>query len=127
MKLPIEHTHKHPYDDLLKRMGLLYYKIPYVDNLVLNCIVNPGKEWEQVSVTVSEQGERPVMCPSWEIMCFVKDFFFNKEEVAVQYHPAEADYISNHPFCLHLFRSVKVAMPLPPSGMIGVKELNGKF
>ena len=124
MKLPIEHRHPHPYDHLLKQVGAVYYKIPYTPTITLTCLAYPG-EWEHVLVTVHEKGQRPVMCPNWEEMCFAKDFFFDKHEVAVQYHPAESDYISNHPYALHLWRNDK--MPVPPPGMIGVNELNGKF
>jgi hypothetical protein len=76
-----------------------------------------GAHWDHVSV--SAQGR----CPTWEEMCFVKDAFFYPDEVAMQLHPVR-EYINNHPFCLHLWRPSNEEIPLPPSILVGVKELN---
>lgn len=56
-------------------------------------------------------------------MCLIKDLFFNKDEVVMQLHPAEKDYVNNHQFCLHLWQPVFDIIPLPPSIMVGVKDL----
>lgn len=73
--------------------------------------------WDHVSVST------PVRCPTWEEMCFIKDLFFEPHEVAAQLHPVK-DYINNHPFCLHLWRPLDVVIPLPPSILVGLPELN---
>jgi hypothetical protein len=73
-------------------------------------------EWEHVSVST------PRRCPNWPEMCFVKDLFWKKEETVVQFHPPESKYISNHPYCLHMFRHSKIEFPMPPDIMVGVKE-----
>lgn len=36
-------------------------------------------------------------------------------------HPPKADHINMHQFCLHLWRSIAVPIPLPPSILVGVK------
>jgi hypothetical protein len=57
--------------------------------------------WEHVSVSVNGVAR----CPSWAEMCFVKDLFWNDDEVVIQFHPAKKDYVNFHPYCLHLWRN----------------------
>ena len=71
--------------------------------------------WEHVSVSL------PNRCPNWTEMCFVKDLFWDENEVVMQLHPAKKDYINNHPYCLHMWRPVIAQIPLPPIEMVGVK------
>lgn len=73
--------------------------------------------WEHVSVS------RKNRCPTWEEMCAVKDMFFEKEECAIQYHPRESEYVNNHPYCLHIWRPIGIAIPEPPSYLVGVKGI----
>ncbi len=80
------------------------------------CIASDGGGWEHVSVTL----DRP-RTPTWEQMCFIKSLFWGPEDCVVQYHPAEADYVNNHPHCLHLWRPIDGRFPTPPTFMIGVK------
>ena len=79
-------------------------------------IFSNGGGWEHVSVSFNNR------CPTWEEMCEIKDMFFRPDEVVVQYHPAKAEYINNHPYCLHLFRPMTQDMPTPPAWMVGVKD-----
>jgi hypothetical protein len=72
--------------------------------------------WEHVSVSCKHR------MPNWTEMCFVKDLFWNDDEVVVQYHPAKADYVNFHPNCLHLWRPTSgVLLPVPPSHLVGPK------
>ena len=48
----------------------------------------------------------------------VKRRFFWPHEVVMQLHPAEADHLSLHPYCLHLWRPHRVAIPLPPKEFV---------
>lgn len=57
-----------------------------------------GLEWEHVSVSLSNR------CPTWGEMCFVKSIFWDKDDLVVQYHPPESEYINTHSYCLHLWR-----------------------
>jgi hypothetical protein len=38
-----------------------------------------------------------------------------------QLHPAKADYVNQHPNCLHLWKPTTDTIPLPPSIMVGYK------
>lgn len=64
---------------------------------------NEGGVMEHVSVAPRSKTKTP----SWEIMCRLKDMFWNKDEMVIQIHPAEKDYF--HGFkgmenILHLWR-----------------------
>lgn len=74
--------------------------------------------WDHVSVSL------PGRCPTWEEMCLVKDTFFLPTERAYQLHPRGDENISNHPYCLHIWRPVdESTLPVPPSIMVGIKAL----
>jgi hypothetical protein len=70
--------------------------------------------WEHVSVSKANG-----KMPTWGEMCLVKDMFWRSDEVVVQYHPAKSDYVNYHEACLHLWRHVSVAIPTPPTHLIG--------
>ena len=78
-------------------------------------VFSTGGGWDHVSVSFMHR------CPTWEEMCEIKRLFFYPEEVCVQYHPAESEYVNNHPYCLHLWRYQKTGMPMPPAWMVGSK------
>ena len=44
---------------------------------------------EHVSVSSFSRAQ----LPSWEVMCRLKDMFWNKDEMVVQIHPAESRYV----------------------------------
>lgn len=69
--------------------------------------------WDHVSVSY------PNRCLTWEEMCQVKKTFFNADECVVQYHPAEADYVNIHPYCLHLWKPQSAEFLTPPKWMVG--------
>ena len=71
--------------------------------------------WEHVSVSRRDR------CPTWDEMCQVKALFWDGDDCVIQYHPPESEYVNNHPNCLHLWRKVDAAFPLPPSIMVGIK------
>lgn len=82
----------------------------------LNFIMSWGAGFEHCSVSI------PTRCPSWEQMCSIKDAFWNEDEVCMQLHPAKKDYVNNHPYCLHIWKSIDKEIPTPPSIMVGVKK-----
>ncbi len=94
------------------RNGMFF--VPHLRE-VLRCIASDGEGWEHVSVSL------PGRCPTWEEMCFVKRLFWEPTEVVIEYHPAEEDYVNNHPFCLHLWKPSGVVIPTPPSYLVGIK------
>jgi hypothetical protein len=83
------------------------------DGYDLNVICS-DEIWEHVSVSKKNR------CPTWEEMCFVKDLFWGPECCVIQYHPPKSVYVSNHPFCLHLWRKVGSEFETPPTWMVGV-------
>ena len=76
-----------------------------------------GGGWEHVSFTPHKR----FYTPSWDDMCRIKNIFFHPEEWAVQYHPAESEYVNNVPNCLHIWRPIDQVFPTPPSWMVGAK------
>jgi hypothetical protein len=95
------------------------FKIPY-RTYDLWTIVSDGSEdgWEHVSVSLKNR------LPNWEEMSFIKNLFWDEEECVLQFHPPKSQYINNHPFCLHLWKHIGHDIELPPSSMVGFKELN---
>lgn len=85
-------------------------------------MVSDGMGWEHVSITVAPHCKDATRCPTWEEMCWVKDQFWSEDEVVVQYHPAKKDYVSCHPYCLHLWKPVSVVIPTPDPEFVGPRS-----
>jgi hypothetical protein len=109
-----------------EREGMFYLRSPAASRPTLRVIFGgepagwdaagyPPPFFEHASVVVV--GE--VRCPTWEEMAFVKATFWADDECVVQYHPPAAVRVNFHPTCLHLFRPVGVALPLPPAAAVG--------
>lgn len=71
--------------------------------------------WEHVSVSL------PDRCPTWEEMCAIKSLFWGDEDLVLQYHPPRSEWVSNHRFCLHLWRPVGLQLPKPPQVAVGIQ------
>lgn len=85
-------------------------------------IASNGMDWEHVSVTLKNRwGYQLHRCPTWEEMCFIKELFFEGNEVVMQLHPSEEEYVNNHPYCLHLWKPKSAVIPTPPSELVGIK------
>jgi hypothetical protein len=56
-------------------------------------------------------------------MCAVKDLFWDHEDTVMQLHPPKSDWVSNHSFCLHMWRPVGIEIPRPPALMVGIAAL----
>lgn len=83
----------------------------------IKVIASDGMGWQHVSVSL--HGENAT--PSWEVMCWIKELFFEPEDWVVQFHPAKSQYVNCHPGCLHLWRSLDKSFPVPDSIMVGPK------
>lgn len=82
-------------------------------------IASDGEGWQHVSVSF---GQASPKTPSWEVMCAVKALFWEPSDWVVQFHPAETEYVNNHPGCLHMWRCTDGrAQPTPDSILIGIK------
>lgn len=98
-----------------------FFAIPHyrIAGYEIRCMVSNGMGWDHVSVTIAPLNKNATRCPTWEEMCWVKDQFWNKDEIVWQYHPAESDYVSDHHFCLHLWKKQGFEIPTPDPMMVG--------
>lgn len=90
-----------------------YFKIPF-ESYEFTVIASDGGGWEHVSVSM------PTRTPSWKQMCFVKNLFWDDEDVVIQYHPAKKDYVNLHEHTLHMWRPVGQEIPTPPKLFVGI-------
>jgi hypothetical protein len=84
----------------------------------LKVIASDGGGWEHASVSRDDR------VPNWEEMCHVKGMFWGPEDVVMQLHPRESEYVNFHPRTLHLWRPIGVEIPTPPSLMVGPPPMN---
>ncbi len=90
----------------------------------LLCIASDGEGWEHVSVSVFDGllSTKQNRCPTWEEMCLIKSLFWDEDDCVIEYHPAKSEYISCHPYCLHLWRPVGIVLPIPPKEFVGSSD-----
>lgn len=88
---------------------------------IFQCIVSDGIGWEHVSVTVRTKNRQVYNTPKWEDMCYMKEIFWDDEDVVMQLHPKKSEYVNNHPCVLHLWRPTEKEIPTPPMLAVGVK------
>jgi hypothetical protein len=106
--------------------------IPVTDRVSFQVVASDGEfaeGWEHVSVVTryrNKANKSKTRTPTWDEMCMVKDLFFEQTETVVQFHPEKSEYVNNHPHCLHLWRHETMIFPVPPSLLVGIKELNPK-
>lgn len=65
--------------------------------------------WEHVSVSRQDR------TPNWAEMDRVKRLFWDDDETVMQLHVPRRLHVNAHPNCLHLWRPIDVAIPLPPA------------
>jgi len=88
------------------------FLIPGPNNYTFRVIASSEFKWDHVSVTLRNR------CPNWPEMCFIKDLFFNEDEICYQLHVTKENHINFHPNCLHLWRPHVLKIPLPPKIMV---------
>lgn len=101
-------------DDRSGNNGAFLIQVP--NGPQLNVVASCGAGWEHVSVSTHYR------TPTWDEMCFIKDIFWDSDDCVVQYHPRKADYINEHPYCLHLWRPIGKKIITPPTWMVGFKK-----
>lgn len=85
----------------------------------IRCLASDGEGWKHVSVSF---GSKSKSAPSWELMCRIKDLFWNDEDTVVQFHPKKSDYVNFHAGCLHLWQCIDGReQPTPHPLMVGPK------
>jgi len=79
--------------------------------------------WEHVSVQATRASAPTAVgrVPTWKEMAFLKDVFWDAEDVVMQLHPRRSQYVNNHPNVLHLWRPLRDAIPEPPAILVGVR------
>ena len=85
-------------------------------------IASDGLGWEHVSVhatSKSKSAPRKKATPNWEEMCYIKGLFWGPEDVVVQFHPRESEYVRCHPHVLHLWRPTEGEIPTPDHTLVG--------
>lgn len=109
---------KHPAYGWTPRGSLYgYFKVGTPEGATLHVIsggpadpeLNAG--WEHVSVSVDGHTHCGRL-PTWDEMCIVKRLFWKDDELVVQFHPPEKDYINQNQV-LHLWKSPD-PVSLPP-------------
>lgn len=75
-------------------------------------IAGVGNGWEHVSVSNNQR------IPSWEVMCKIKELFFEDDETVVQFHPKKSEHVNIHPNCLHLWKKIDEEFILPPRELV---------
>ncbi len=99
---------------------------PRIHDYYFQVIVGTGMGWDHVSVCLRSRKAHPHAdenffvrrTPFWQEMCWLKDFFFDKSETVVQYHPMESEYVNQHEWVLHLWRPQGIEMPIPQKIMV---------
>jgi hypothetical protein len=86
-----------------------------INNTSFFAIASDQRDWEHVSVSTKNR------TPTWHEMCFIKNLFWHRTATVMQLHPSAAEYINNHPHCLHLWRPINQQIPTPPSILVGIK------
>lgn len=123
MKLPEPYRHDNVLVPFVANDNKGWFRIPHYElqNHFFNTLADDVDGWQHVLVTVFENGRRPERCPTWEEMCFIKSIFWDDEETVMQLHPPKSEWVSNHPYCLHLWKPVNADIPVPPSHRVGLK------
>jgi hypothetical protein len=75
-------------------------------------IASNGMGWDHISV--SRQMNNKSKIPSWEMMCYIKDLFFDSNETVIQFHPKRSEYVNINPNVLHLWKNQSYDYQLPP-------------
>lgn len=89
-----------------------------LDTKRVRVIASDGEGWQHVSVSLEDE---PKKCPTWIMMCKIKDLFFEDEQCVMQFHPAKSEYVNMHEGCLHLWYPTNQSFPKPDSLMVGYK------
>ncbi len=98
------------------------FQIPF-GPVLLTVVASDGIDWrasglpdpvfEHVSVSLVAR------CPTWAEMDFVKRLFWRDDETVLQLHVPRDQHVNYHEYCLHLWKPVGVAIPLPPTITVG--------
>jgi hypothetical protein len=74
--------------------------------------------WEHVSAHIYKGIDRQPETPTWDDMHYLKRVFWSDDEMVVQIHPAQKDYVNFHEHTLHLWRCVDKEFPMPDKAFV---------
>lgn len=105
-----------------------FFVIPHerIIGYAYNCMISDGSGWEHVSITITSEYRKVERCPTWAEMCYVKSLFWEDEETVMQLHPPKSQWVSTHPYCLHLWKPTGQEIPLPLPEMVGLAGDNNQ-
>lgn len=81
------------------------FRIPF-EGRDLHVIASDWGNWQHVSVSLTNR------CPNWREMSYVKDLFWEDEEVCIQFHPKKSKYVNLMEHCLHIWKPPAEALEL---------------
>ena len=61
-------------------------------------IASNDEGWNHLSISLENR------TPVWDEMCFIKNLFFEPEELCIQIHPKKSQYVNMHDHCLHIWQ-----------------------
>lgn len=111
-------------DDSYGMSGFFVIPLSKEDKTFALVISSEGNEeipWEHVSARVAfakYHGKLKERVPTWDEMCAIKKLFWRDDEVVMQLHPAETEYVNINPNVLHLWRPTKLPIPVPPLALV---------
>lgn len=117
MKFPEKYRHEHPLGFEHKtgdNFGWFMIPSPIKDNQWIAVQADAQTEWEHISCSLRNRA------PTWDEMCYLKNLFWHENEMCVQYHPAQYDYVNMAKNCLHIWKFTG-EMPKPPTEYVGFK------
>ena len=85
------------------RMGIFEFPLDNGEATLL-CAGLIREYWEHVFLDL-RHSER---CPTYEEMCYLKQYFFRKNEITLQIHPKQSEYVNACQHRLHLWRKVNI-------------------
>lgn len=109
-------------DDKAGNNGAFVFMPTDANRRVLWVIASSGEGWEHVSVHAQSRRNMMDTIPTWDEMCYAKETFWDPEDVVMQLHPRESQYVRTHPHVLHLWRPSEesgLTIPEPHYAMVG--------
>lgn len=83
-----------------------YFLVPYKEEFLL-CLISDSGGWDHVNISL------PARTPNWEEIEFVRDIFFDAQDIVVIYSPPRLfPYVTN-PFHIHMWRRQGHQFPIP--------------
>lgn len=89
------------------------------------CKFTSAQGWEHICVSCGGNGTSKKV-PSYEVMCAVKDIFWDEEECCVEYHPRKSQYVNNNEGCLHIWKCIDRDFPEPDPLLVGVQGVSSE-